>query len=384
MSKLAAVESFFFRRAKVGLVPTLDDMVAFCKKRKISATREQLKGMRYRFKFAAIHTLPRSPSRYAGMSVPRYGLLMIDLANFDPSDPAGTAAGTAEGGETETRRTRSRGAAGAPPNKKKKSAPYKAFLIGVETLSQKLSCVPMRDRTSASWEAAVTKMIEESYGEIRTIVSDRDVAVTSQAFRRRIAREYSISWIFLRSRPAKAFRAERMIYFMKRRLSVALAANPGTLDWSKYVAPIVAEYNARKIRGTGIRRSSVNKDNYMRLLEEIYRSEEPGLLLNIASGANFTPATRRKMWKYRVGDRVLLRRPLDYHLDKSVFDKPTVLGSYGARTFVVQRLLLKSNANLFLTPVYGLSGIKEYYYESDLLPDDSSADAAAAPDDRRA
>jgi hypothetical protein len=383
MSKLTEVEAFFFRRAKVGRVPTLEDLVSFCAKRKIQATRKELRSLRYRWKFVSMHTLPRSPNKYVGMSLPRYGLLMLDLANYDPR---GETEGGGAGKEEDKRETRSTAAARRKSPRSKKatpSSPYKAFLVGVETLTGQLACVPMRDRTSASWEAAVTTMIEESYGSIRTIVSDRDVAVTSQAFRRGILKEYSISWIFLRARPSKAYRSERMISFLKRRLSVAMAANPDVNDWSVFVRGIVDEYNARKIRGTTIKRSSVGKDNYMDLLEELYRSEEPSLLLNIASGANFTPATRRKLWRYSVGDRVLLRRELDYHIKKSAFDKPTVLGSYAPRTRLVQRLLLKSNANLFLTPVYGLSRIKEYFYEKDLVPDDSSRpDASAAANDR--
>jgi hypothetical protein len=238
--------------------------------------------------------------------------------------------------------------------------------MGVECLSQKISCIPVKDKSSASWEKAITQMIEESYGEIRNIVSDRDSAVTSAKFQRGIYHTYGVKFTFLRSR-SKAFKAELMNKFMKRRLSIAMKANPNETDWTKFVPGIVKDYNSQKIPGTNITRDSVNKHNYMQLLEQLYKSKDPSMLFNISAGMNVSPETRKIIWRYNVGDKVLLNRDPDYTEGKDAFLKTSVKGAYGEKVYTIKNLVYKTS-KWTIVPTYRLKNIKGLFYEAELLP----------------
>jgi hypothetical protein len=243
-----------------------------------------------------------------------------------------------------------------------------AMIVGVECLSGKLSVVPVHDKSIDSWEKAITTMIEQNYGEIHTIVSDRETALTSRRFRRGILKAYNIKMIFLLSR-SKAFHSERLLRYCKERLSMAMKAHPGEKDWTRFISKIVANYNSKQIPGTTIVRNSVNKDNYLELLEQLYRTKAPTMLFNLSSSANFTPKTSKMLWKFSVGDRVLVERKQNYKEKNSAFLKTSVHGAYAPTAHVIEGLFLKSNGVLFLTPVYKLKDVKGYFYENSLLLD---------------
>jgi hypothetical protein len=243
---------------------------------------------------------------------------------------------------------------------------FLAFLMGVECLSQKIACIPVVNKSSASWEKAITKMIEESYGEIRNIVSDRDSAVTSEKFRRGIYRDYGVKFTFLRSR-SKAFKAENMIKFMKRRLSIAMKANPKETDWTQFVDGIVKDYNSQKIPGTNITRNSVNKNNYMQLLEQLYKSTDASMLFNVSAGMNVSPSVRKTIWRYNVGDKVLLNRNPDYTEGKDAFLKTSVKGTYGETVYTITEQVYKTS-HWTIVPTYRLNKIKGLFYEAELFP----------------
>jgi hypothetical protein len=254
------------------------------------------------------------------------------------------------------------------------------FIVGVECLSGKIACIPCTDGGSESWEKAVTEMIEGSYGEIRHIVSDRDVAVTSKKFRRGIWDNYGIRWTYLRSR-SKAFRAERQIRNLKERLSTAMRANPGEDDWTRFLPAIIKDYNSQKIPGTDIRRNSVNKNNYMSLLEDLYQSKDPDLLFNVSSASNFSADMKRELFRFAVGEAVLLRKSADYTSQKSIFDKASVRGNFGPKPYTIRAASLKANGTLFYTPVYSLRGLRGWFYDSELIPATFFRDASSAADE---
>jgi hypothetical protein len=251
-----------------------------------------------------------------------------------------------------------------------------AMIVGVEALSGQLSLIPVYDKTAESWEKAITKMIERHYGELHTIVSDRETALRSKKFRRGILKAYGISWLFLLSR-SKSFHCERMIRYCKERISMAMKAHPGEKNWTKFVDGVVSDYNRQYIKGTKIVRSSVNKHNYISLLEQLYKTKSPTMLFNIASSSNFTPRTTKMLWKFKIGDRVLAERKQNYKEKTHAFLKTSVHGAYSPITRVIEGLFLKSNGVLFLTPVYKLENIKGYFYENSLILDRSKKNASA-------
>lgn len=159
-----------------------------------------------------------------------------------------------------------------------------------------------------------------------------------------------------------------MIRFLKQRLSIAERAN-GDGRWAVHLPGILADYNRSLIKGTDVRRADVNQDNYLRLVGKLYRSTEPSMLFNMAETFRHPSALARYLWRYSVGDKVLLARRVDYDLrGKTYFEKPSVAGTFGPKVYTVTECRTKLNSAFFLCPVYSLSSLTGLYYESELSP----------------
>lgn len=273
------------------------------------------------------------------------------------------------------------------------------FLVGVECVSGKLSVVACRGRTISSFERAITEMIEMNYGEIHTIVSDRESAFTSLKFRRGIRKKYGISWTFLPNRNKvgrkkglaglgrqllllfpQAYRPERMIRFLKERLSMALRSGAVPKNrWWTLLDGIVSDYNRKFIPGTRLRRSAVNKNNFEECLSQLYKSKDPTMLFHVSTGKSFSPRNRKRLFALEVGARVLVRADANYKLARSSMDKRSVEGAYGRRSYRVTEQVLRSCSNYYLTPCYRLAGLKGLFYQQELIEvpfadDDDDAD----------
>jgi hypothetical protein len=335
------LERHYDTQARRGLVLTVDEMAAFCRKKSIPYSWKDLREMRYRLRYTAFFSEQRRPAQYMGASVEKFGQLMIDMAFYAPKGKAGASMRRANSG-------------------------FGCFLVAVETLSGKLGAVPCKDSRQSSWEGAIVRMLETHFEQVSVIVSDRDVSVTGNAFRARMKRNYGISWTFLRSR-SKAYRPERMIKYLKTRMSLALKAS-GEKRWVDLLPVIVDDYNSKPIPGTGgIKRNSVSKGNYVSMLERLYQSEDPGSLNNIANSANYSKRVARSLWKFEIGDLVVLAKSVDYsRKKKGAFDKKSVKGSFGSRVYEITGRRLKSNGKHFLVAVYSVGGLSGLYYPGEL------------------
>lgn len=255
-----------------------------------------------------------------------------------------------------------------------------AFLLAVETLSGLIDVRPLRDKTAASWEKALAKMLEESaISDVRCILSDRDSVATSVRFRRTLLKKYSVSWLYLRSK-GKATFAENQIRYVKQALSMALEAHPTERDWTKFLPGIVAHHNDGFVGDTGVRRKAVNKRTYMSLLERLYGSTQPDLLINVASSENVSPELGKSLWRYEIGQEVLLRIGSSYVEGGGKFAKPSAAGSFSRKTYVIVKRVLKSSGDFFLCPLYRLRGVRGLLYEADLLPVNFQRPDASATD----
>jgi hypothetical protein len=265
----------------------------------------------------------------------------------------------------------------------------KYFLVGVDCLSQLLACVPLKDKKQTSWELAIRYMIENNYPFITTIITDRDVAISGQAFQREVKRKYGINWIHLRSR-SKAYKAERMIRFLKTRLSTALLHDKNDKNWVQHLPGILNDYNSRYIQGTNVRRRDACKENYMLILAQKYGVRDPTAYFNTSVVGNFSPEMASKIFKFAVGSKVLLATSADYSRKPKggVFEKKSVTGSYGKKVYTVEAQYLKSNSSFFLNIVYRLVGLKGLFYENELIPalfsvDEKIPPSEHAPDPRQ-
>jgi hypothetical protein len=343
-SPLAPLYKFYYDRIKNGQIPSLKELQEFCRVNNLSnlCTVRQLRRLRYRWKATAVLSGWKSAAKYASSTIMKPGTLQIDLAYF-----------------MSKYQVANRG--------------FKYFLVGCDILTGRLYAVPTRNKKRESWENAILEMARQNEGELAHLISDRDAAVTSPAFRLRLKKDYGISWSFLRSR-SHAHRAERAIFFLKRRLSQALNLNPkGDNSWVRHLPSILREYNSRVVPGTLIPRDSVTKFNYMEVLEELRASTDPTMLWNISASSNFSPFLQKKLFKFRVGDRVLVARAADYESrgqetqKGGSFFKRSVEGSYAPTVRTVTKLWLK-DSHFFLTPCYEVTGIIGKLYESELIP----------------
>jgi hypothetical protein len=337
-SSESVLAKHFEASAKRGIVLSARQLADYARRRGLqSVPLKTLRQMRHRFKFTALSSRHVRPPRYASSSIMTYGAVQVDAAWM-----------------FKKRASVNGGAVG--------------FLLGVEGVSGQLAVQPMKDLTSKSWEKALRQMVETSaFSSVRTFMSDRDSAVKSndesEGLRGKLKRDFGISWYFMRGRH-KAARAERMIRWVKESLSTAERA-VGDGRWVVNLQGLVSEYNSRVIPGTDVVRKDVNKNNYVRLLEKKYKSDSPTSLMNLANLPE-NSSLARFVWKFKVGDAVLLARRVSDDLKKRIFDKASVVGTYSPKVYRVSGRHTKLNSGLFLCALYSLEGLPGKYYQTDL------------------
>lgn len=341
------LEKFFLTHVSKGVVLSVEDLMKVAKKKKSSwkrPSRSKLRHLRKQWKFIAMHSRYVKPSHFMTNSFPRYGVIMLDFANFQEK--------------------RSRFNQG-----------NKGFIVGVECVSQKLACVPCKDKTRASWKNAISDMLQNSFPRAHRLITDRDTAVTGKAFQQWLKETYKVDISFLRSR-SKAFLSERMIRFLKERLSIALKANALDGDknksfkfnWIQFVPDIVQTYNREKVTGTNIKRVDVDHQNFWDVLKQKWKAKEPLTLMSLLTETKMPRPISDAVFKYDQGQKVMLARDANYKLKESKFKKRSVTGSFGPEIYTISNRRLKSSMNLFLTPVYSLKELSGLFYESELNP----------------
>jgi hypothetical protein len=143
----------------------------------------------------------------------------------------------------------------------------------------------------------------------------------------------------------------------------------GDQRWLHLLPGIIRQYNNGFVSGTTVRRMDVNAQNYLKLLEQLQSSDDPTLLFNIGTTTHYPKPLEKLIWRYKIGQKVLLARRVDYTLkNKSNFEKPSLVGSYGPEVYTVTERAGKNNWKLFICPVYRLSGLTSWFYESEIKP----------------
>jgi hypothetical protein len=142
----------------------------------------------------------------------------------------------------------------------------------------------------------------------------------------------------------------------------------GNNRWVDLVPKLERHYNSQNVSGTSVRRSHVNQHNYLELLEQLFKTDDPTALFNLSSTDSYPPPIAKMVWRYDVGDKVILARRSDYALkDRHYFEKASVVGAYGPEVRTVVRRVAKHSGKLFVCPVYELSGLEgTFFYDSEL------------------
>ena len=119
---------------------------------------------------------------------------------------------------------------------------------------------------------------------------------------------------------------ERMIEVYKRLTTLGMEA-AGTERWIEIIQQICREQNNLTIAGTNIKRSDVTPQNYVSLLEVLWKSTEPTMLFNLSDGPRYPSALAKYLWAFKPGDKVALARRVNYKLrDYSPYEKVSVKG----------------------------------------------------------
>lgn len=346
------VEAHYFQQARRGVILTPEELRLFCQKEGIKPvpTTKQLRSFRHKWKFIGMHSRWKKPPHYVGSSIPKLGNISVDVGEIFKNL--------------------------AVSNKNRF-----ILLVGVDILSQKLSVIAFPNKKQESWEKGLIQFVTKDFPCAHSILTDRDVAISSEAFQARMKKEYKVDWIHMRSR-SKSWASERALRYIKSRISISLSLNdPNDRNWLQHLDGIVADYNNRFVKNSTIRRKDVNRSNVMKLLAQQYGVQDFSAILNTNVLGSFSKGLRKAIgFKHQPGSRVLLSRSANYNLKGGAFLKKSVEGSYGKKVYIVEDCFLKANAKNYYCLVYTLKGFKGIVYPSEIVPA-LFAEEEGAPDE---
>jgi hypothetical protein len=134
--------------------------------------------------------------------------------------------------------------------------------------------------------------------------------------------------------------------------------------------PIVAEYNNEKIEGTSYKRRAVRSENFQHFLSQLFKTPDHELLWNSYKAGPFATASwNAKLFKFNLGDRVLVSFRANWKTAHSAFHKVTVAGGYTKQAFTISgRQLRKTKGHKEFVPVYSLleMGPSLHFYNHEL------------------
>jgi hypothetical protein len=167
----------------------------------------------------------------------------------------------------------------------------------------------------------------------------------------------------------KSFLAERFIGFLKKKLGQALALWGGQ-RWIEYLNETVKAYNNEVVPGTNFKRKNLNKKNFETFAKQLMKEPELDTRFNAFKAGPF----RHKAWndlifKFRLGQKVLLSRKADWSTRQQAFVKISELGGFGKKIFTISGRQLRANKRYDrYIPVYSLKelGTSFHFYEPEL------------------
>lgn len=128
----------------------------------------------------------------------------------------------------------------------------------------RIMLVPFKSLKMSEYQRCVFEVVRQSdFPACDTIYSDRETAVYSQKFRDHVKKEYNVNIGFL-TRNSKAWRSERTIATVKRRLQTILDAQDSSVDkrakfkWVAHIPAVVALHNAQPAHETSYARDQVS------------------------------------------------------------------------------------------------------------------------------
>jgi hypothetical protein len=280
---------------KTGVVSTPEQLKKYAVQKQIPVSIAQIRRFYKRHPLVAKYSIAKPPKHFASVGVLRPGVWFIDFAEYRKN-----WSGFNKG--------------------------YIGFLVAVENVTHKLHVFPVKDKSTESWNKAIGEFVELRR-DIETIISDRDSVATSKSFIDTLKKKYGIKWFYL-YKNSKSWLAEVHIYSVKKKLSQATWASK-TKCWIKYLPTILKEHNTETIKGTSYKRQAIQKENFAHFLQQLLKSDEPELRFSSSRIGEFKHAMwNKRIFKFALGQKVLLAKKANWKKPISAFHKASVKGTF--------------------------------------------------------
>lgn len=313
------LRSYFLRSLKRGITLKPEQIEAYARRNKLNIP-PQLKKLRDEWvSLARFDRIVHKRSKFATGIIFRMGLIQTDLALME------------NGREW---REANNGNIG--------------FFVGVDTATRKVCALPMRGKSVEDYKEVLGKMITGGYfPKVHRIISDNDRGIASPQVSEALEEQFGIPITYLKLRH-KAYLAERTIKEIRWHLSQSLLStgyNP--TDWSGPLSRIVRRMNSKPIENTQFRPAQITSENFSRFLDERLGTDS-SFYTNTSSidGRTFSESsTTSKLWKFSVGDTVLISAklmPQEMRKRGRKFYKPTKHGAYFEQKYIITAQKLRS------------------------------------------
>jgi hypothetical protein len=164
-----------------------------------------------------------------------------------------------------------------------------------------------------------------------------------------------------------------MIRWTKEALSTSIRMT-GNHRWIELLQKIVRRHNREFLPGQKkLRRSDVDETNWLEAVNASKKSKDSSLLFNISRASDLPPAAESVVWRYKVGDKVLLSRSADFSITGKVkkFEKPSVVGAFGDKVYTISHRDVHLSKDSHYVPVYFLKELHDgldVCYQEELRP----------------
>ena len=319
------LRKYFEKNIKLGKILKSKHLTQYAKNRKLNVSPKFIRNIRNYVLPTLLYKQPINIKTYQTITVDRLGLLSMDFCYY-------------------------------PPPIKKKYRNWKrfndghvGFLVINSVAAKKWVAMPMKSRTMKEFEKVLTQVFKGNYfPAINKILSDREVAIASPNFKKKIFEKYGVKFHFL-TRYSKAWPSESAIHWVKEDLSQALVNNGKR--WLELLQEVVNTHNKEKIDGTDFSPNEINTENFYEYLNQLNESKDFTMSFNtnsIDSRSILNQDWIKKLFKYYVNERVFAS---NYALKgRKVFGKQSVEGTFSKTPYIIKRAKLRHTKKNTLVP----------------------------------
>ena len=144
---------------------------------------------------------------------------------------------------------------------------------------------------------------------------------------------------------------ERGLRTVKTHLTTLMKVRKTGKSWIAHLDEVISHYNSLKAFKTSYPRISINAGNFYAYLNERYGVDDVTMSFSSSSldiRAIPIEAWKNKLFRFRLGARVLLSASGDYRIANKGFYKKTTSGTYGAQVYEIAGAKLRKSSDGYL------------------------------------